>query len=175
MGIGNTIAFVSVGLGVIFAYPALLILLNVLYSKTTTQVADRLEHGMKGSFFVGLVVIILVGGVIFVLVSAGSVLQLIGGILYLLISFWGAIGNASLSRVFGMRLADLGDKQPSTLYQLLSGGFVLTLSFAFPLIGWFVVMPIMSCIGIGAMTLNLFKRKPRKADPIETVVEVIPQ
>ena len=173
MGIGNTIAFVSVGLGVIFAYPALLILLNILYGKTTTRVAERLEGGMKGSFFVGLIVIGIVGGLIFVLVSAGSVLQLIGGIVYLLISFWGAIGNAALARVFGMRLADLGDKNPSTLYELLSGGFVLTLSFAFPLIGWFVVMPIMTCIGVGAMTLNLLSRKARKTETVETVVEVI--
>jgi len=112
-------------------------------------------------------------GIVLALVSAGSVLQLIGFIVYLLVSFWGAIGNAALSRVFGMRLADLGDKKPSTLYELLSGGFILTLSFAFPLIGWFVVMPIMTCIGVGSMTLNLFSRNARKTDTLEAVAEVI--
>jgi hypothetical protein len=28
-------------------------------------------------------------------------------------------------------------------------------------VGWFVVVPIMTCIGIGAMTINLFSRKPQ--------------
>lgn len=170
MGIGDIIGFVSVGIGVIIAYPALLILLNLLFGKTTSRVAYRLDKGMKLAFFIGLIIVIPAGLAIFTLVSAGSVFQLVGFILYLLVSFWGAIGNAALSRVFGMRLTDMGDKDSSSLTEMLSGGFVLTLSFAFPLVGWFVVVPIMSCIGIGAMTINLFSRKPRTEEQFTEVL-----
>ena len=170
MGIGDIIGFVSVGIGMIIAYPALLILLNVLFGKTTSRVAYRLDKGMKVSFFVGLIIVVIGGFAVVTLISAGSVLQLVGFILYLLLSFWGAIGNASLSRVFGMRLTDMGENERSSLYQMLSGGFILTLSFAFPLVGWFVVMPIMTCIGIGSMTINLFSRKPRMEEPVTEVI-----
>lgn len=159
MGIGDILAAISIAIGMILAYPALLILVNLLFSKTTIRVAERLEHGMKLPFFVGLIIVGIGAFAVVALVSAGSVLQLIGFILYLLLSFWGTIGNASLARVFGMRLSDISKRETSSLYQMLSGGFVITLSFAFPLVGWFVLMPIVSVITIGAMTLNLFSRK----------------
>lgn len=159
MGIGDILAAISIALGMIFAYPALLILVNLLFNNTTIRVAERLERGMKLPFFVGLIIVVIGGIAVVTLVSAGSVLQLIGFILYLLLSFWGTIGNAALARVFGMRLNDISKRETSSLYQMLSGGFVITLSFAFPLIGWFVLMPIVSVITIGAMTLNLFSRK----------------
>jgi len=170
MGIGDIIGFVSVAIGMIIAYPALLILLNILFSKTTDRVAIRLEKGMKWSFFAGLIIVVIGSFLVVSLLSAGSVLQLIGFILYLVLSFIGTIGNAALAKLFGARLSEMSEKKPSTLKELLSGGFVLTLSFAFPLIGWFVVMPIITCIAVGAMTLNLFRRSPR---PVEITEEVL--
>lgn len=169
MGIGDIIGFVSVGIGMIIAYPALLILLNILFSKSTTRIAYRLEKGMKLSFFVGLFILVVGGFAVVTLLSAGSVLQFIGFVLYLLLSFWGTVGNAALARLFGIRLSELGKKEPSTLYELLSGGFVLTLSFAFPLVGWLVIMPIITCIALGAMTINLFSRAPRISETLEEV------
>ncbi|MEO1643827.1 MAG: hypothetical protein AAFR67_01475, partial [Chloroflexota bacterium] len=62
----------------------------------------------------------------------------------------------------------------SPLSKLLAGGFALTLSFAFPLVGWFVLMPIISVMTIGAMTLNLFSRSKKSPTlPEETVVQAI--
>ena len=169
MGIGDIIGFVSVAIGMIIAYPALLILLNLLFGKTTSRVAYRLEKGMKLSFFVGLVIVGIGLFLVFALVSAGSVLQFIGVVFYLILSFWGTIGNAALSRVFGLRLSNLSEKEPSSLREMLSGGFVLTLSFAFPLVGWFVVTPIMTCIAVGAMTINVFSRKPNMTEEVAEV------
>jgi hypothetical protein len=164
MGIGDIIALVSAITGMILAYPALLILLNVLFSQTTTRVADRLAHGMKWSFGVGVIVVIVGGIIISTLISAGSVPQLLGVLLYLLLSMWGTVGNAAIARVFGQRISAMSDRQPSTLMEMASGGCVLTLSFAFPLVGWFVVMPLISVITMGAMTLNLFSRRSSKTD-----------
>ena len=170
MGIGDIIGFVSVAIGMIIAYPALLILLNILFSKTTERVAIRLESGMKWSFFAGLIIVVIGGFLVVTLLSIGSVLQFIGFVLYLTLSFFGTIGNAALAKLFGARISEMGEKKSSSLNEMLSGGFVLTLSFAFPLIGWFVVMPIITCIAVGAMTLNLFRRSPR---PVENAEEVL--
>lgn len=161
MGIGDIMALVSFIFGVIVAYPALLIFLNLLFSGMTTKAAHRLNRGKKMPFFVGLIVAILGGFVVIALLSIGSVLQFFGVVLYLILSFWGTIGLAGLARVFGERLAELSDKNPSPLYKMLSGGAVLSLSFAFPLIGWFVLLPIGTILGLGAATLSIVTRIPK--------------
>ncbi|MEL7434411.1 MAG: hypothetical protein AAFN11_10745 [Chloroflexota bacterium] len=174
MGIGDIIAAVSIGIGMIIAYPALLIVMNLLFHRTTSRVAERLDGGMKSSFAMGVVVVGIGGFATVALLSAGSVFQFIGFVLYLLLSFWGTVGNASLIRVFGERISSLDERERSPLSKLLAGGFALTLSFAFPLVGWFVLMPIISVITIGAMTLNLFSRsKKAPTMPEETVVQAI--
>lgn len=172
MGIGDILAAISISFGMLLAYPALLIVLNILFDKTTSQVAERLDGSMKTSFAVGAVIVGIGGFLIVALVSAGSVLQAIGVILYLLLSFWGTVGNAALVRVFGDRLTALADRDQSQLTKWLRGGFALTLSFAFPLIGWFVLMPIISVMTIGAMTLNLFGHAKRSSDAEELTVAV---
>ena len=73
MGIGDIIALVSFIFGMIIAYPALLILLNILFSGTTTKAAYRLHRGMKLPFFVGLVITIIGGFIVVFLLSAAAV------------------------------------------------------------------------------------------------------
>ncbi|MDQ7024202.1 MAG: hypothetical protein Q9P01_15270 [Anaerolineae bacterium] len=168
MGIGDIMALVSFIFGMIIAYPALLIFLNLLISGRTSKAAHRLNRGMKLPFFVGLIIATLGGFAVVALLSVGSVLQFFGVVLYLILSFWGTIGIAGLARVFGDRLAELSDKNPSPLYKMLSGGAILSLAFAFPLIGWFVLLPIGTIIGLGAATLSLVTRIPKNT-PDETV------
>ena len=170
MGIGDIIGLVSFIFGMIIAYPALLIMLNVFFTGTTTKAAYRLHRGMKLPLFVGLVIAVIGGFVVLTLLSAGSVLQFIGVILYLLLSFWGTIGIAGMARVCGERLAELDHRDPAPLFKLLSGGAVLTLSFAFPLVGWFILIPLATVIGLGAATLSLFTRIP-KDESLETVIQ----
>jgi hypothetical protein len=160
MGIGDIIGLVSFAIGMIIAYPALLILLNILFAGTTNKSAYRLKRGMRLPFFVGLIITLIGGFAVVALLSAGSVLQLIGVFLYLLLSFWGTIGIAGIARVFGERLAEMDDQAPSILRKLINGGGVLTLSFAFPLIGWFVLIPLGTVIGLGAATLSTFTTIP---------------
>jgi hypothetical protein len=169
MGIGDIIGLVSFIFGMIIAYPALLILLNILFSGTTTKAAYRLHRGMKLPFFLGLIIAIIGGFVVVFLLSAGSVLQFIGVIVYLLLAFWGTLGIAGMARVVGERLAELDHRDPAPLFRLLSGGAVLTLSFAFPLIGWFILIPLGTIIGLGAATLSLFTRIP-KDDTADSII-----
>jgi hypothetical protein len=170
MGIGDILALVSFIFGMIVAYPALLIFLSILFANTTAKAAYRLNRGIKLPFFVGLIIMIGGGFLVVFLLSAGSVLQFLGVVLYLILAFWGTIGLAGLAQVFGERLAEMGDKDPSPLYKMLSGGATLSLSFAFPLIGWFVLIPVGTAIGLGAATLSLFTRLPKVSEDSLNIV-----
>lgn len=172
MGIGDIIGLVSFSFGMIIAYPALLMLLNILFAGTTSKAAYRLHRGMRLPFFVGLIIAIVGGFIVLNLLSAGSVLQFLGVILYLVLAFWGTLGIASMARVCGERLSELDHRDPAPLFRLLSGGAMLTLSFAFPLIGWFILIPLGTVIGLGAATMSLFTRIP-KDEIAETMVQAI--
>lgn len=168
MGIGDMMGIIAFSIAVIIAYPALLILLSILFSKTAAKASYRLSQGFRLPFIIGLLVAGIGGVLVVALLSTGSILQLIGAILFLILSFWGTIGIAGMAQVFGARLTELDDRQPSTLFEWLAGSVVITLSFVFPLLGWFVMIPIATVLGLGATTLSFFTRIPMPEDkPVE--------
>ncbi|MEO1286449.1 MAG: hypothetical protein AAFV93_01670 [Chloroflexota bacterium] len=170
MGIGDVMGFVAISLFMIVAYPALLIVLSLFFQKRTQKARIRIEQGLIAPFFVGLVLAIPSYGLALAMISAGSVLQFLGAVLALLIATWGAIGIAGMAQQFGQRMADLSDGEQSTLKMWLSGGFVITLAIAFPLVGWFIIMPLCSVIGLGAATMSLFTRLPEAKPAIDTTL-----
>jgi len=173
MGIGDMIGLVSAAFGMVIAYPALLILLNIAFPRTTATVSTRLSKGLRLPFIVGLVLTVVVGFVIVTLVSAGSVAQLLGFILYLLLVFWAAIGIAGMSRVVGQRVSRLNERSHAPLIEMLSGGIILTFSFGFPIIGWFFILPLASVLGLGVAVMSLLRqRKPEQINIEQTAINV---
>lgn len=160
MGIGDMMGIIAFSIAVIIAYPALLILLSILFSGTARKANYRLSKGFRLPFIIGLLVAGGGGFLVVVLLSAGSVFQLAGVILFLILSFWGTIGIVGMAQVFGARLSDLDHRAPSPLFEWLSGSVVITLSFVFPLLGWFIMIPIATVLGLGAATLSIFTRIP---------------
>lgn len=160
MGIGDVLALIGIIIGMIIAYPALLIMLSLFFQTRTKKASIRVKRGLITPFFVGLLLAIPSYGASIALISAGSVLQFLGAVLLILVATWGAIGIAGMAQHYGQRLADLADQDQSTLKMWLSGGFVITLAIAFPIVGWFVIMPFTSIIGLGSATLGLFTRLP---------------
>ena len=160
MGIGDMMGIISFFIGVLIAYPALLIVLSIMFVGRTSKAAHRIDRGFRLPFIVGAVVAAISVFLVVALLSAGGQLQLIGAILFLIFSFWGTLGIAGMAQVFGARISAMGARERSPLYEMVSGGAVLTFAFAFPFLGWFVVLPIATVIGLGAATLSIFTRLP---------------
>lgn len=150
MAIGDAILFTGCLAGFMAALPALLIFLNLMFSKTTFSAATRLHEGFKMPLIVGIVAMGAVGFPASLLVSAGSIFQLFGSMLWLLLFAWSFAGLAAVARMLGGRLGYLSDREPSIMTEAIVGTFVLSFAIAFPLIGWFVILPLSMAVGVGA-------------------------
>jgi len=179
MGIGDSITLVSCLAGLVTALPALLVMMNLIFPRTTGAAALRLHRGMILPFFVGLFPVIFFGVPATILISLGSVFQFFGIIAYLLLFLWAFTGLAALARLLGMRLGDLTNRPENIFLETIAGGFVLTLTIAFPLVGWFVVFPLGVVIGVGATIIVMLNRSVArqfsipKRDFAETLAEPV--
>lgn len=156
MGIGDMMAAISVVIAMTVAYPALLMLLSVVFSRTTSRVATRTESGRTLPFMVGLGIVLGVGGVSVAMVASGGPLQLVGTIVLLVLMFWATLGIAGLARLVGRRIGEMGNQKIGPLREMLVGGGVLSLSFGFPLIGWFVLLPLATVLGSGLTVMSFW-------------------
>jgi len=171
MGIGDSITLVSCLAGLMLALPALLIFLNLIFARTTDHAAFRLQKGYILPFFAGLISAIAIGVPGAILLSLGSVFQFCGTLVYMAILLWAFLGLSSVSRVLGMRLGEYSNRPENPLLEASSGAFVLTLAIAFPIIGWFMVLPFALIIGAGAVFLGRVNRfRGKTPDFDETLV-----
>jgi len=66
----------------------------------------------------------------------------------------GLVGAASIALHVGRRE---GDHSPTT--ETVRGGLLLTLTWALPVIGWFIVLPLTLATGVGCLVLGVLPRK----------------
>ena len=156
MGIGDAITIVSFLLSMIFAIPALLMFLNLVFKHTSQQGALRLEHGAVRPFIVGVIVLAVGGGFAANLVGLGSLMQFAGLWLYLFLLLAAFVGIAALAHLLGTRIST--NRIQNAGIQTGIGGLVLAFAFSFPLVGWFIVLPSALITGTGVTALVLWNR-----------------
>lgn len=169
MGIGDTILVTACLGGFMLAMPALFIFLNLALLGTSDRATSRLNRGGCIPFFVGLATLAACGVPASILLSIGSFAQAIGGIVWLLLLFFGFMGLAVVSRLVGQRLVAMYEPNGSPLVQTIAGSIILSFSIAFPLLGWFIILPFSLITGFGAVLLvlgagssaMLFKKPPQ--------------
>lgn len=159
MGIGTAITLVSCLAGTMVALPALLLLLNILFSRTTQQAALRLQQGFVVPFFVGLLPTIFLGIPSTIALSIGSVFQFCGSIAYVLLFLWAFSGMAIVGQAIGMRLMDINQRPENPFQESVLGVSLLTFAIAFPIIGWFIILPFSIIIGVGASLIALYRMR----------------
>jgi hypothetical protein len=157
MGIGTAITLVSCLAGTMLALPALLMFLNILFARTTHRSALRLQRGFIVPFFVGLVPTLALGIPSTILLSLGSIFQFCGTIAYLLLFLWAFTGLAAVGQALGMRLLEMSNRPENLTQEAGIGIFLLTFAIAFPIIGWFIILPFSIVIGVGANVMAVFK------------------
>ncbi len=158
MGIGDSILAISCLAGLMLALPALLIFLNLGFYDTSTRAATRLAKGAITPFFVGLIPVLFVGGPAVLFISIGSFMQACGTIFMLLVSLWAFWGLAVVARLIGMRIAWMNRRDENALVESISGAVALSFAIAFPVIGWFIVLPFGLIIGMGAIVIVMAGR-----------------
>ena len=144
--------------GTLLTLPALWLLLRALFPAAVEGGRERLRLRPVVSFLVGLVVTgLLVGGGL-VLANAPNPGGKALGFVFLVAWFLLAgVGFASFALLVGERLPGRED-EGRPWRPLLRGAACLELSFLFPLLGWFGVLPIAAAAATGAAAMALAGR-----------------
>ncbi len=147
--------------GVLLSLPALLVALNLLLPKVTTNTAARLAKTPGRSFLLGIPVmaafliwIAVASQVPFGPVRATAFIAAIIGM------GLGTVGAAGIARLLGERLKPISGK-PSTLTSLVRGAVIYELACLFPIVGWFLFIPFASIMVVGAAVFGLLGWLPR--------------
>ena len=173
MLMADTVAIFFVILGLMLALPGLWLLCRGLWPRAVAGAAARCNAGLIKTFLVGLpittVMIFLTAVLNNALGTFGKVAAIGVVCLYVVYAHTGVAG---LATCLGERLASPVDAiRPWRA--TLRGGIVLELTYLLPILGWFVILPLSTIIGAGAVTLALLRRKkvaPVMVPPTEPFV-----
>ena len=144
---------------------AYFLVLNALFAPRLTRTRSIAQSMPARSFGIGLVNFLFFAVIAIVLFSiaenAGSfikgVLSIPGIIILALLALALSFGLAGMSNLIGERIfPDL-----PLWKQTLWGTICLTLACALPFVGWFLLLPYVGCVGIGAVILGLIQRETK--------------
>jgi hypothetical protein len=160
-------------LGIVF--PGLLTALYLLFPATVERARLRLDRSPWLCFFAGGLLTAVFSLPVVVLFALGNgVTQFMGWTLLFLVLTFAAIGAAGMAAKMGERLAARSGNSLSPAGAFLRGAVALELAAAFPIIGWFILIPLAIVTCLGASAFALLRWMPR---PVAQVIvdNTIPQ
>jgi hypothetical protein len=143
------------------ALPGLLLTWQLLLPTLVTRAEQRLARTPWLCFFIGtgfLVAYLIPVTILFNLPWGGF--KLMGFIAVLGLLAFTSLGAAGLATHMGQRLHHLG-LNSSAAGATIRGAVALELAAAFPLIGWFIVIPLTFIVALGATLFALLGWMPR--------------
>lgn len=147
------------------ALPGLLLAWALLLPAAVERAEQRLAQYPGRCIALGVAILLLALPLFGVLFNLPGLAQLAGWLLLSFMLALASIGAAGLSALMGRRIGPPGDQRPGA-GPLLRGALALELAAIFPLIGWFMVLPLASLATLGAASMALLRRAPLPA-PVE--------
>jgi hypothetical protein len=139
----------------VIALPALWLLCRGLWPATAAKHQEAAARGLFVCFLLGLVPTI-AGITAVTLISKlpkmGALSALLGGVLLA----WGFLGAGGIASIIGGRLW----QKVEPWRQTMRGGLVLISCALLPVVGWFVLLPLLAIIGWGVNVLAWFVGQP---------------
>jgi hypothetical protein len=148
-------------IGILISYPGLVAALNLLLPRATEAAYLRLAYTPGKALLIGLPVAGLFS--LFIIVTANINFGPVKALAFIaaLIAFGiNAVGGAALARLMGERI-DAITQSGTSLRNLVLGAIFLELASLFPIIGWFLFLPISMVITIGAASFGLIGWAPK--------------
>jgi len=150
------LAFLAVS--VFFALPGVWLLSRGLYPLDVEAMAADLERGRVRSFFMGLpVTVVCVLGLAICADKHQPFTDLSALLFLVFFLFYSNVGVSALASMIGRKLPSPADREMPWKC-IIRGGIVLELSYLFPVLGWFFILPISLIVGTGAVTSRLIAR-----------------
>lgn len=124
---------------------------QALFSEVVDRCRERIQSAPLRQTLIGLGwTIPLTAGGVALLNAPNPLLKFAGATILLLLILAGLVGSAGLASQIGHGLANPLD-QAQPWRRVLRGGMVLGLTFVFPLIGWFLILPLSLVMGVGSL------------------------
>ena len=143
------------------AFPSMLAVWWLLFPSLITRAQTRIEKTLSQSFWLGLVILIVLTIPIFILLALPfGPAKFLGWILLAASLAFSSIGSAGIAAHLGNRLTQQSNMTP--LGGFVRGAVVLELAVFFPVIGWLFIWPIMLITAFGATGFALLNWKPRE-------------
>ncbi|MCF6277201.1 MAG: hypothetical protein L3J16_00405 [Anaerolineales bacterium] len=144
------------------AFPGMLTAWWLLFPATVERAQTRLDESPWKSFWLGLGILFIVTIPVGILLSAGGgVGQFFGWTLIAVVLTASGIGAAGISAKMGVLLEKRSDGiSPASAF--VRGAVALELAAIFPLVGWFIVIPLAIVLSMGATAFALLRWMPRE-------------
>ena len=143
-------------------FPGLMFTVWLLFPEKVSQAEVILRAARGRAFGVGLgsLAVVLLLSLILLNAAAGAG-QFLGWLLIAAGLALASIGAAGLALLMGRQLSLVAGGSLGAVRAFLGGVVALELAAAFPVIGWFLVIPAATLFGLGASVLALFRWSPR--------------
>ncbi|MBT3187723.1 MAG: hypothetical protein HN736_19195 [Anaerolineae bacterium] len=145
------------------AFPGMLTAYWLLFPATVERAQARLDASPWKSFWLGVLVLFIITIPAGILLSAGGgVGQFLGWLLVAATLTVSGIGAAGIAAKMGVLLAKRSDEiSPASAF--VRGAIALELAAVFPLVGWFIVIPLAIVASLGATAFALLSKKTIEA------------
>ncbi len=156
----STVFGILLFLGIVF--PGLLTAHYLLFPATVERARLRLDRTPWKCFFVGglLMAFFAIPVVILFVIPNGAV-QFSGWALLVIVLAFASLGAAGLASKMGERVGLRSGNSLSPLASFLRGAIALELAAAFPIIGWFIFIPLAIVLSLGATAFALLRWVPQ--------------
>ncbi len=146
------------------AFPGMLIAWWLLFPATVGRAQNRLVTTPWKSFWLGLGLLFIITIPVGVLLSAGGgVKRFLGWALITVTLTISGIGAAGIAAKMGVLLARRSDDiSPAAAF--MRGAIALELAAIFPLVGWFIVIPLAIVASLGATAFALLHWVPKEKE-----------
>ena len=141
------------------AFPGMRTAFWLLFPATVERTELRIESAPWKSFRFGIGAAIAIGIPVVVLMNLSlGILQFIGFLMLLLAFGISTTGAAGIAHLIGRRIRDNSNEGLSETKSIVLGAVALELAAAFPIVGWFLVIPVTLFASLGGSLYVLFRR-----------------
>jgi hypothetical protein len=136
-------------LGILF--PGMLVAWSLLFPGTVTKAGSRIERTPWRCLGLGVALVIPIGFTAAILLSiALGPANFLGAAVIVSSLAFASLGASGMAGMMGRRLLPRSKESTSEAAGFLRGAVALELAAAFPVIGWFLAIPIIALCSLGA-------------------------
>ncbi|MBV9867349.1 MAG: hypothetical protein JO316_18485 [Abitibacteriaceae bacterium] len=163
MTIGDVLAVVAGIIGIGLSGWALLISMALIFNRRVAQAQEHLEKAPWASLGVGLVLTFTLGLLSIALLNhPHGLLKLVGVGLLTGLLWLSSLGAGGLALLINQRIRGL-EPGLSEFKALCRGGALIVMACWLPLLGWFLLTPLVIIMSLGAGVKALWNKQPRPA------------